>query len=155
MSNPYDIGVLILEQPVTGITPATLPHEGFLDDLREEGKLKHGSDKAKFAVVGYGGTLNFPPPTIEYNNYRQVAFSGMKALLPAWLFLSQNKAIDNGGSCYGDSGGPTFWINPDGTEIIAGITSRGDRRCVSTGFYYRIDTPEISSFISDIIDTLP
>ena len=42
-SNPHDVGVLILEQPVTDITPATLPEEGFLDDLKKAGILQgHG-----------------------------------------------------------------------------------------------------------------
>jgi secreted trypsin-like serine protease len=141
-SNPHDVGVLILAEPFTDIEPATLPEEGFLDDLKATGNLKHGANKAKFTVVGYGGTLDWPPPDITYANIRQFAESEHRALLKAWLRLSQNHATGDGGSCYGDSGGPSFWTEPDGTEILVGITSWGDTPCVATGFNYRVDIPE-------------
>ena len=37
-SNPYDVGVLILAEPI-GIEPAILPGIGFLDELKKEGEL--------------------------------------------------------------------------------------------------------------------
>jgi hypothetical protein len=63
-SNPHDVGVLILAEPVEDITPAALPEVGFLDGLKKEHKLGHGSDKAKSTVVGYGGSLNWPLPDV-------------------------------------------------------------------------------------------
>jgi len=154
-SNPHDVGILVLEVPVSGITPANLPYEGFLDDLWATKELKHGKDKAKFTVVGYGGTLEWPPPEIIYDDQRQFAVSEFRALLKAWLRLSQNQATGDGGSCYGDSGGPSFWTEPDGTEILVGITSWGDTPCVATGFNYRVDIPETLDFIDDVINSLP
>lgn len=153
-SNPYDVGILVLKKPVSGIAPANLPYEGFLDDLRAEKKLKDGADKAEFTVVGYGGTLDWPPPVITYDDYRQLAVSEFRALLKAWLRLSQNQATDDGGTCYGDSGGPAFWSEEDGTEILVGITSWGDTPCVATGFNYRVDIPETLDFINEIISPL-
>jgi secreted trypsin-like serine protease len=151
-SNPYDVGALILAEPVMDIEPATLPEEGFLDRLREEGKLNQGKTKAKFTVVGYGGTLDWPPPEVTYEDYRQFAVSEYRALLKAWLRMSQNQATDDGGTCYGDSGGPAFWEDPEnGTEILVGITSWGDVPCVSSGFNYRVDIPETLDFIHDVI----
>jgi Trypsin len=153
-SNPHDVGVLILAEPVVGITPAALPEEGFLDELRNEGLLGHGSDKAKFTVVGYGGSLNWPPPDIYYEDLRQNAVSEYRALLPAWLRMSQNPATGDGGTCGGDSGGPAFWTEEDGTEILVGITSWGDPQCISTGFNYRVDIPDTLTFIQEAIDGL-
>jgi secreted trypsin-like serine protease len=153
-SNPHDVGILILAAPVSGITPATLPDEGFLDRLREEGKLKHGKDKAKFTVVGYGGTLHWPPPEITYEDERQFAVSEHRALLKAWLRMSQNQATGDGGTCGGDSGGPAFWTEPDGSEILVGITSWGDPNCISTGFNYRVDIPDTLDFIGDVLANL-
>jgi hypothetical protein len=153
-SNPHDVRVLILEDPVTGVTPANLPYEGFLDDLWAERKLKHGADKAPFTVVGYGGTLDWPPPDITFEDRRQFAVSEFRALLKAWLRLSQNHATGDGGSCYGDSGGPSFWTGPDGNEILVGITSWGDTPCVATGFNHRVDIPETLGFIYDVIEYL-
>jgi secreted trypsin-like serine protease len=153
-SNPHDAGVLILAEPVTGIEPATLPDEGFLEDLRAAGVLNEGKTKAKFTVVGYGGTLAWPPPEITYDDQRQFAASEYRALLDAWLRMSQNHATDDGGTCYGDSGGPAFYTEPDGSEVLVGITSWGDAQCVSSGFNYRVDIPDTLDFIASVIDAL-
>ena len=153
-SNPHDVGVLILAQPVEGITPANLPEEGFLDELRDAGELREGKEEADFVVVGYGGTLDWPPPEITYEDMRQYAESEYQALLNAWLRMSQNQATDDGGTCYGDSGGPAFWVEDDGTEILVGITSWGDAQCMSSAFNYRVDIPDTLDFIDDVIDGL-
>lgn len=150
-SNPHDVGALILAEPVTGIDPAILPDEGFLDDLREEGLLNQGKNKAKFTLVGYGGTLEWPPPDITYDDQRQFAVSEYRVLLKSWLRMSQNQATGDGGTCFGDSGGPAFW-EEDGTEILVGITSWGDSPCVAAGFNYRVDTADTLDFIEDVID---
>jgi secreted trypsin-like serine protease len=65
--------------------------------------------------------------------------------------MSQNQATGDGGTCYGDSGGPAFWTQEDGTEVLVGITSWGDVPCVSAGFNYRVDIPETLDFIADVI----
>jgi secreted trypsin-like serine protease len=153
-SNPHDVGILVLAQPVTDITPATLPEEGFLDELKKAGELGHGSDKAKFTLVGYGATLDFPPPDIYYEDQRQFAVSEYRTLLKAWLKMSQNQATDDGGTCYGDSGGPAFWTEPDGSEILVGITSWGDAQCVASAFNYRVDIPDTLGFIEGVIADL-
>jgi hypothetical protein len=151
MSNPHDVGALILSEPVTGITPAALPEEGFLDELKKDGLLGRGADKAKFTLVGYGGTLDWPPPEITYDDQRQYSVSEYRALLKSWLRMSQNQATGDGGTCGGDSGGPAFWTEPDGSEILVGITSWGDPYCISTGFNYRVDIPDTLDFIDEVI----
>ena len=153
-SNPHDVGVLILKKPVKKLKPANLPEEGFLDQLLAEGKLRQGSERAKFTLVGYGATLDWPPPDIYYEDYRQYAVSEYQALLDVWLRMSQNQATGDEGTCYGDSGGPAFWTEPDGTEVLVGITSWGDAQCVASAFNYRVDIPETLSFIDDVIDSL-
>jgi secreted trypsin-like serine protease len=150
-SNPHDVAVLILKRPVRRIQPATLPEEGFLDHLLAEGKLRQGSEGAKFTVVGYGGLLDWPPPQVSYDDYRRFARSEYQALLKAWLRMSQNQATCDGGTCFGDSGGPAFWSEPDGSEILVGITSWGDANCVASGFNYRVDIADTLSFIADVI----
>jgi secreted trypsin-like serine protease len=154
-SNPHDAAVLILAEPVDDIEPATLPEEGFLDNLKKEGMLSRGSDKAKFTVVGYGTTLDWPPPQIISNLERQFAVSEYRALLKAWLRMSQNQAAGDAGTCGGDSGGPAFWMDPETeTEILVGITSWGDPNCISTGFNYRVDIPDTLDFINEMIANL-
>jgi secreted trypsin-like serine protease len=154
-SNPHDVGVLILKEPVMGITPAALPEEGFLNELQKDGVLRQGSNRAKFTVVGYGGTLDWPPPHIYYDDQRQYAESEFRALLKSWLRMSQNQATGDGGTCLGDSGGPAFWVDPDtGDETLVGITSWGDAVCVATGFNYRVDIPDTLDFIDSVISSL-
>jgi len=151
-SNPRDVGILVLAEPVTDITPATLPEEGFLDQLREEGKLNQGKTKAKFTLVGYGATLDFPPPDIFYEDQRQFAVSEYRTLLKAWLKMSQNQATGDSGTCYGDSGGPAFWTDPETKiETLVGITSWGDVPCVASAFNYRVDIPDTLDFIDEVI----
>jgi hypothetical protein len=142
MSNNYDVGALILEEPVEGIEPADVADEGFLDELRKAGLLRQGKEEADFTVVGYGGTLLWPPPGILWEDKRQYSYSEYQVLLKSWLRLSQNHATDDGGSCYGDSGGPAFW----GDTLVA-ITSWGDRPCVATAFCYRADTADTHDLI--------
>ena len=153
-SDLRDVGVLILKKPVKHLQPATLPKEGLLDDLNAKGKLRQGSVGAKFTVVGYGGTLDWPPPQVSYDDYRRFAESEFQTLLNVWLRMSQNQATGDEGTCYGDSGGPAFWVDEKGQEILVGITSWGDTPCVATGFNYRVDIPETLSFVESVIDGL-
>ena len=154
-SNPHDVGVLVLAEPVTNIAPAKLPDAGFLDELQADGLLNQGKIKAQFTLVGYGATLDWPPPDIYYEDQRQVAVSEYRALLKAWLRMSQNQATGDSGTCYGDSGGPAFWTDPDtGTETLVGVTSWGDASCVSSAFNYRVDIPDTLDFINTVIVSL-
>ncbi len=150
-SDPHDVGALVLKEPVTGIEPAILPGEGFLDELHEQGLLNQGKTKAKFTLVGYGGSLDWPPPVVTYEDQRQYAESEFRALLKTWLRMSQNQATGDGGTCYGDSGGPAFWTGPDGEEVLVGITSWGDAPCVASAFNYRVDIPQTLDFIEQVI----
>ena len=61
--NVEDIAVLILEEPVTDIAPAALPSAGLLDYLKKSGQLEAPRPGGTlFTVVGYGFSLEFPPP---------------------------------------------------------------------------------------------
>lgn len=154
-SNPHDVGILVLAEPVVDITPAELPSEGFLDDLKKSDTLREQMNGAPFTVVGYGGSLNWPPPDIDYEDIRQVAVSEYVALTKPWLHMSQQRLTGNGGTCFGDSGGPAFYTDPDdGREILVGITSWGDAQCVATSFDYRVDIPDTLNFIREVIDPL-
>lgn len=151
-SNVHDVGVLILKEPVTDREPAKLPELGLLDQLKEQKKLREGADEEDFVVVGYGGTLDWPPPEVTYEDERKFAESEYQALLPAWLRMSSNHATGDGGVCYGDSGGPAFWRDPKTQEdILVGITSWGSVPCVATTSHYRTDIPETQDFLSGLV----
>jgi hypothetical protein len=144
-SNPQDVAVVVLDQPVTGISPARLPAAGSLSNL------KLGTE---FTSVGYGAqsvTIDHGP-TFHYADIRYVATGGLKALNPSWLRNSMNPALGDGGTCYGDSGGPNF-LGAGGTEtnIVAGTTITGDFMCRATNVDYRMDTPSARAFLGQYV----
>lgn len=149
-----DVGVIIFPNPIMDIPSSALPPVGFLDALQASGKLRAGSDRAKFTVVGYGvelgdpvGHLPFPP-----DGLRRVAQSEFLNLDNRWLFLNENAAQGNGGSGSCDSGGPIFWVDPStGTTTLVAITSRGDYVDRALAVNYRVDTVEALSFLNEVI----
>lgn len=149
-----DIGVLILKEPVEDVEPAVLAPEGLLDFLDEIGALQAHPDGTPFIVVGYGRThVPHTNPNPPPDGLRRMAVSEFMDLIGGWLFLSQNFSQGEGGTSYGDSGGPTFWIDPDtGEELLVGVTSRGDAAVVAFGVADRTDTPRSLDFIDAVIE---
>lgn len=146
--DPHDIAVVVFDEPVVGITPAQLPAAGSLSNL------KGGT---RFTSVGYGAqsvTVDHGP-TFHYADIRYIASGGLKAVTPSWLRISMNPALGDGGTCYGDSGGPNFLGAGAGeTNIVAGTTITGDFRCRATNVDYRMDTPSARAFLGQFV-TLP
>ena len=124
-----DMAIFILPA-VAGITPATLPTLGLLDQLA----AKNGLHDTVFTSVGYGsldrfGTQPNPMP-------RMFASSTFSALKVTILQVSINPTLNNGGACFGDSGGPNF-LEVDGKQILTSIASvEGDRVCRATSGAY-------------------
>lgn len=85
---------------------------------------------------------------------RMFAFSSFSALTTGFLQLSINPALDNGGACFGDSGGPNFLL-VNGKLILTAIASvSGDHVCRATSGNYRLDTATARDFLKDFV-TLP
>lgn len=147
----HDVGVVILDEAVTGIEPAALPSPGLLSQLKKDRILEGGyEDGVYFTSVGYGGTLaSWPPPDLDYDRIRRWSVSEYVALTPYHLHLFQRAVFDEEGSCFGDSGGPLFWLDADGNEVIVAVTSTGDAQCVASGLNYRVDIPDILQWIYD------
>ena len=58
----------------------------------------------------------------------------------------------NGGTCYGDSGGPHFLHLAGGeTNIVASITVTGDAPCKAMDRTYRVDTPTARAFLGQFV----
>ncbi len=154
-SDSGDIGLLLVAAASTqGIQPAALPTLGLLDQLNQKNGLKN----AVFTAVGYGvqnRVTGGGPPFFESMNPipRMYSFSGFNALNPGYLRLSQNPATGNGGTCFGDSGGPNF-LTVNSTRVIAAVTVTGDSVCRATNVTYRLDTPSARQFLGGFV-TLP
>jgi hypothetical protein len=144
-SDPHDIAVVVFDQPIRSIKPARLPEAGSLSDL---------SKNQQFTPVGYGAyeVTNEPGGhQYLYDDVRMFATGTLNSTNANWLRISMNPSTGNGGTCYGDSGGPNFLGN---TDIIAAITITGDAVCRSTNVDYRLDTPAARTFLSQYV-TLP
>jgi secreted trypsin-like serine protease len=144
-NDPHDIAVVVLDHRVSGITPAKLPRAGSLSKLPKN---------QQFTSVGYGAyeVTNGPGGhQYLYNDVRGVATGTLNAVTPAWLRISMNPAKGDGGTCYGDSGGPNFLGS---SNVIAATTITGDSVCRATNVDYRLDTPSARSFLAHYV-TLP
>jgi V8-like Glu-specific endopeptidase len=144
-SDPHDIAVVVFDKPIKGITPAKLPVAGSLSNL---------SASQQFTSVGYGAyeVTNEPGGhQYHYNDVRMVATGTLNSINPSWLRISMNLATENGGTCYGDSGGPNFLGT---TDIVAATTITGDAICRATNVTYRLDTPSARAFLAQFV-TLP
>ncbi|HEY3173369.1 MAG TPA: trypsin-like serine protease [Thermoanaerobaculia bacterium] len=152
-SDPGDIGVLILGSSPEGISPATLPACNLLDRLSAHNGLKD----AVFTAVGYGVQNRVVGGGVPYFQDmnpipRMYAFSSFDALSPGYIRLSQNPSNGNGGTCFGDSGGPNF-LAVDGQTILAAITITGDAVCRSTNVDYRLDLSSAQGFFEFVNST--
>lgn len=154
-SAPNDVGVMMLDSS-PNVAFAQLPAAGLLDELKADGILNH----TRFTAVGYGtvrDTMTGSFATILDNTFRNRAVQGFNALTKAWLKLPMVNTAgnQNGGTCYGDSGGPHFiHLNGEETNIIASITVTGDVPCKATDQTYRMDVASVQSFLSSYV-TLP
>lgn len=57
-----------------------------------------------------------------------------------------NLATGNGGTCYGDSGGPHFL-----GDVVVSVTVTGDVPCKATDKTYRVDTPWARDFLDAFV----
>lgn len=146
--DPHDVSVVLLDTPQNDITPAELPAAGLLDQMKDEHLLKDQT----FVAVGYGSLREDKTKgwhSIESENsarwYVEQSFLSLK---PAWLELSMNPANGNGGTCYGDSGGPHFLGN---SNVMAAITVTGDAWCRATDVDYRLDIESARAFLAQFV----
>lgn len=146
-NDPHDIAVVVLDRAVTEITPAPLAKAGSLANL---------TNAQRITSVGYGAydvvkAKGAGGHDFLYNDVRNQAVGTLNATTPSWLRVSMNSSTGNGGTCYGDSGGPNFLGT---TTTLAAITITGDYICRATNVTYRLDTPSARDFLAGYV-TLP
>jgi hypothetical protein len=123
LKNWNDVGVVVLDRPVTGIAPATLAPLNYLDRYAQP-RL----NSTIFELVGYGTEVRKPesgpqkPQPMSYPLVRRYTTSPGQKLTPQILQMNGNPNDNRGGggTCFGDSGGPAFL---DG--YLVAVTSYG------------------------------
>jgi trypsin len=147
LANWNDVGVIVLDEPVTGIAPATLAPTNYLDQFAQP-----QLNKTIFEVVGYGTEVRKPesgpqkPQPMSYPLLRRYTTSPGQKLTPQILQLNgnPNDPHGGGGTCFGDSGGPVFL---DG--YLVAVTSYGyTLNCRYLGGYQRLDILVVQNWLA-------
>jgi hypothetical protein len=147
LKNWNDVGVIVLDHPVTTIAPARLAPLDYLDAYAQP-RLNH----TIFTSVGYGTEVRKPEsgpqkPTPEsYPLIRRVADQPGQKLTDQILQLNGNinDTRGTGGTCFGDSGGPTFL----GGYVVT-VTSYGyTENCRYLGGYQRVDIAGVQEWLA-------
>jgi hypothetical protein len=142
-----DVGVVVLERPVTNVGYGRLPAAGSVNTLEVGQRL---------TAVGYGqrGYFEFPagfPLRPEASRIRYVGtleFLGIyqsKYIRLSGSTLGSNEA----GACFGDSGGPLF-PRPDQTTVV-GVVSRGSPVCAGQSLAQRTDLPQVLNWVNGFL----
>jgi len=156
--NIHDVGLIILPEDQAVELPeyGALAPAGFLDSLSTN-TLKN----ATFTVAGYGVSRTNPAQTLSF---RERLMAETKVTSPT-LNASSNTAGFNlqlssapgggrGGTCFGDSGGPTFY-GGFSSNVIVGVNSWlfgfNRQTCGGTGFAFRTDTEAVIDWILGIV----
>jgi hypothetical protein len=148
----HDLGVVELSEPIVLGEYGSLPEEDYLD--RYDGPAKHN---ALFESVGYGLEASGPKSSLGGDTRRKadrrlVGFKGAYGLRDIVVVFSHAGRGTTGGTCFGDSGGPTFDITTPEIEqenIIVAVTSFGLNYNCNAGGSYRIDQPDDLAFLED------
>ena len=154
----HDLGVVKLSEPV--VLPdadyGSLPERDYLD-----GYAGNAKKSALFESVGYGLEQSGPKTALggdtrKKADRRLVSFKGAHGYRDIAVVFSHAGRGTTGGTCFGDSGGPTFDITSPQIEarnIIVAVTSFGlNYNCNASGSY-RIDQPDDLAFLAEHAET--
>jgi secreted trypsin-like serine protease len=145
--NWNDVGVIVLDHPVTTIAPAIIAPRNYLDAYAQP-RL----NKTLFTTVGYGVEVRKPlegpqKPTREsYPLERRFAIEPGQKLSAQILQVNGNinDTRGTGGTCNGDSGGPTFL---DG--YVVAMTSHGyTDNCRYLSGLPRVDIESVQTWLA-------
>lgn len=145
--NWNDVGVIVLDAPVAGIVPAQIAPANYLDRF-----TPNVLNKTLFTAVGYGTEVRKAesgpqkPTPMSYPIIRRVAQLPGQKLTPQILQVNgnENDPRGTGGTCFGDSGGPSFQGGYQVTVTSYGYTSN----CRYIDGFQRIDIPVVQTWLS-------
>jgi hypothetical protein len=146
ISKQHDQGVVVLDAPAAtkwpGITPAPLLPVGTLN--ANQGSLKNQT----FVLSGYGVDLGAKKAQIVVTERRSTTSLLKNVQTEVVTFqMNANNATAEGGSCFGDSGGPAFL----GQFVVGDSSFVNSLSCNATGGYQRVDTAYSRAFLNQFL----
>jgi hypothetical protein len=154
LDNWNDVGVIVLTTEVTGITPAQIAPLNYLDQFTPD-RLAH----ELFTLVGYGTEVRKAtsgpqkPTPMSYPIVRRYTEEVGQKLTSQILQTNGNEhdVRGGGGTCFGDSGGPSF---KDG--YLTTVTSYGyTDNCRYLGGLQRVDIASVQDWLAEEFGILP
>jgi hypothetical protein len=138
----HDAGVIVLDEDQAG-PYATIAGADYLE------KYAGRRNEHRFEVVGYG--LEKVLPFADFGgDTRMKAEPRLLNLVsnPKDTYIQLSNNPSTGGTCFGDSGGPTF--DTTSTLLLVAVTSFGySPNCTGVGGAYRLDQPDDLAFLAD------
>lgn len=161
--NTYDIGLVLLEEPIYVAEYGEMPLPGQFDYLRT---ARGAIDERQARVVGYG--LQGRIPAFAGDDFvRYAATSSVTGLAVSSTIGEQNFKFSNnpgqgggpGGTCSGDSGGPAFYIDPVSgaeTSTVMAVNSYGIApKCNGNDYQFRTDIGAAQTFVLPYLNWTP
>ncbi|GAA3609007.1 trypsin-like serine protease [Agrococcus terreus] len=148
--NTYDVGIVVLDQPIALEEYGALAAPGTLDRLA----TARGTQDRTFTASGYGLTKVNPVSVTSYRE-RLMASAILTNLRSAntdgYNLQTNGNGAGRGGTCSGDSGGPIF-LGGYGSNTIVAVTSFGlNEWCRGVDFSYRTDRQEVLDWIESVV----
>jgi hypothetical protein len=145
--NWNDVGVIVLDQPLTTIEPAHIAPTFYLDQFPA-----NVLNKTLFTTVGYGTEVRKAdsgpqkPTPMSYPILRRVAEEPGQKLTAQILQVNGNDKDPRGtgGTCFGDSGGPAF---SDGFQVTVTSYNNNDV-CRYIDGLQRLDIPVVQDWLA-------
>ncbi|WP_114424569.1 S1 family peptidase [Nocardioides houyundeii] len=148
----HDLGVVELSEPIVLPEYGTLPTPRYLDRYAGGAKNRALFESVGYGLEGSGPKSSFGGDTRRKADRRLVSLRGAYGLRDTAVMFSHAGRGTTGGTCFGDSGGPTFDITTPAIaeqNIIVAVTSFGQNYNCNASGSYRIDQPDDLAFIAD------
>ena len=144
-----DVGIVVLDENVDVGGFAVLPAAGLVDTLKNKTDIDFVGYGVQYQEMSYPGENPYDRWTgPRVRMYAPGALVSGKFVHGAeYMRLSLNPGGGNGGTCFGDSGGPDLL---GGTDTVLAVNSYvTNANCSGVGYSSRIDIPEILEWIDD------